>query len=62
MSASVYTDKLKRTNSLQKTRNGECPLRGIAKSTPAQHVKKSLLTIYMAVMIEVFSHSSWNGY
>ena len=44
-----------------KPRRGECPLRGIAKSVPAQQVKKSLLRIYMMVMIEVFSHSSWNG-
>lgn len=44
------------------TRSGECPLRGIARSVPAQHVKKSLLTIYMTVMLDVFSHSSWNGW
>jgi hypothetical protein len=49
-------------NESRVTRSRECPLRGIAKSVPAQHVKKSLLTIYMTVMMEVFSHSSWNGW
>jgi len=42
--------------------NGECPLRSITRSVPVRHVKKSLFTIYMTVMMDVFSHSSWNGW
>lgn len=38
-------------------RTAECPLR-----KPAQHVKKSIWAIYMTVMMDVFSHSSWNGW
>ena len=38
-------------------RTRECPLR-----VPAQHVKKSIWAIYMTVMLDVFSHSSWNGW
>lgn len=40
-----------------KSRTRECPLRA-----PAQHVKKSIWAIYMTVMLDVFSHSSWNGW
>ena len=35
----------------------ECPLR-----KPVKHVKKSVLTIYMTIMLDAFSHSSWNGW
>jgi len=38
-------------------RTRECPLRA-----PAQHVKKSIWTVYMMVKLDVFSHSSWNGW
>jgi len=62
MNTYVNTDAFKNIRPVSKSRSGECPLRGIVKSVPAQHVKKSLLTIYMTVMIEVFSHSSWNGW
>ncbi len=44
------------------TRSGKCPLRDIARGVPVKHVKKSLFTIYMTVMMDVFSHSSWNGW
>jgi len=43
-------------------RSAECPLRGIARGVPVRHVKKSALTIYMTVFLDVFSHSSWNGW
>jgi hypothetical protein len=62
MSNFANADRIRRTFPVSKPHNGKCPLRIIAKSAPAQHVKKSLLTIYMTAMIEVFSHSSWNGW
>ena len=52
-----HTGALHRTDELPKKRIGECPLRA-----PAQHVKKSIWAIYMTVMLDVFSHSSWNGW
>lgn len=42
---------------VEKASEGKCPLR-----VPAQHVKKSVFTIYMTIMLDVFSHSSWNGW
>jgi len=44
------------------TNSSECPLRSIVRRVPVRHVKKSLFTVYMTVMIDVFSHSSWNGW
>jgi len=44
------------------TNSSECPLRDIARRVPVRHVKKSLFTVYMTVMMDVFSHSSWNGW
>jgi hypothetical protein len=49
--------KKKAIRLVTKTGDAECPLR-----KPARHVKKSLLTIYMTIMMDVFSHSSWNGW
>jgi len=56
------TDVVGHGSSIENTRSGECPLRNIARSVPVKPVKKSLFTIYMTVMIDVFSHSSWNGW
>jgi len=39
-----------------KNTKAECPLR-----PPARRVKKSLLSIYLTIMMDVFSHSCWNG-
>ncbi len=44
------------------TNSSECPLRGIVRRVPVRHVKKSLFTVYMTVMMDVFSHSIWNGW
>jgi len=49
-------------HSVKEFRSAECPLRGIARGVPVRHVKKSALTIYMTVLLDVFSHSSWNGW
>lgn len=62
MNAVLDTAAVQPAHSESKPRSGECPLRGMAKSVPAQHVKKGLLAIYMTVMMDVFSHSSWNGW
>jgi len=59
---STHTETTKYLHAVANTHRGECPLRGIARRVPVRHVKKSLFTIYMTVMIEVFSHSSWNGW
>jgi len=54
---------MKHKDSILITRSGRCPLRGIASnSPPVRRVKKSLLSIYITVMLDVFSHSSWNGW
>jgi len=51
------TDLSRHSRDIPKKKSGECPLR-----KPAQHVKKSIWAIYMAVMTDVFSNSSWNGW
>jgi len=51
------TDSIHASKVTSKKTTGECPLR-----KPAQHVKKSIWAIYMTVMLDVFSHSSWNGW
>jgi len=56
------TDIVGHGYSTEDTRSGECPLRGIVRNVPVNPVKKSLFTIYMTVMIDVFSHSIWNGW
>jgi hypothetical protein len=53
---SAISNRHKSRNSAQAAGN-ECPLR-----KPARHVKKSLLTIYMTIMFDVFSNSIWNGW
>ncbi len=62
VSTQAGKDIVEHEYSAENIRNGECPLRGIARRVPVKHVKKSLLTIYMTVLLDVFSHSSWNGW
>jgi len=62
MSTQTGVDTEKQQRFVAGINSGECPLRGIARRVPARHVKKSLFTIYLTVMMDVFSHSSWNGW
>jgi len=62
MSTQADKDIVEHAYSAENIHSDECPLRGIARRVPVKHVKKSLLTIYMTVMMDVFSHSSWNGW
>ncbi|HHI94783.1 MAG TPA: hypothetical protein ENK04_14975 [Gammaproteobacteria bacterium] len=62
MSTQTGASSAEHRHSSANTRSGECPLRSVARRVPVRHVKKSLLTIYTTVMMDVFSHSSWNGW
>jgi len=62
MSTQTGVDTVKQQQFVANADNGKCPLRNIAQRVPVRHVKKSLFTVYMTVMMDVFSHSSWNGW
>jgi len=53
----VHADASHSNQEMPKIRTAKCPLR-----KPARHVKKSIWAIYWTVMLDVFSHSSWNGW
>jgi len=57
-----FAEVTKTPRPVSRLHHGECPLRGVARSVPVRRVRKSLLAVYMTVMMDVFSHSSWNGW
>ncbi len=58
----VKVNSIEHGYSVECGRNEKCPLHSITQGVPVKPIKKSVLTVYMTVMMDVFSHSSWNGW